>query len=511
MRVFGSVVDVRLTLVASSLALLLVTGCMVGPNYRTPETKMPDQWRQAATAGMAEGRANLQTWWTVFDDPTLTDLIQRSGVGNLGLQDAVYRVQQARAQRGIATGELFPTLGGNVDYTRASVSHVSRGNTSLSPVGLTNAGFDSTWEIDVFGGIRRNIESATAILQASVEQYRDVMVTLYAEIGLNYADVRTLQERLAFARDNVDRQRQTLDLVKSRFQNGLVPQLDVRQAESNLANSESQIPSFQAGMVQAIDRLSVLLGKEPACLQDELSRPGPIPKTSAQVTLDMPLDLLRQRPDVREAERTLAAASAQIGVTTADLYPHFSLSGTYAAAGTQAFGVSVWPWAWSFGPAMRWDIFDGVRNVYRVRAAQAVTGQSRALYEQTVLSAMNEVEDAIVGYAQEQIRRDALLRAVVAQREAVDLVQDLYKNGLTDFQNVLDTERFLFQQEDQLAVSEGLVTKDLISLYKALGGGWSPETPLVAPAFGQDGLTGQTNATGSAEAATQPASQPAKE
>jgi multidrug efflux system outer membrane protein len=513
------------------MGVIFLAGCMVGPNYKAPEPQMPDAWHEAVTKGLTEGRANLQTWWTVFGDPVLDGLIERTMQGNWQLKEAIYRVREARFERGIAVGSLYPAVSGNAFYDRSRVSanglqappdqptkaqqfadgvasgfasQAISGATGLplsitgpavglippptSPVGpdqtnLSSMGFDASWEIDVFGGIRRNIESADASWQVSVEQYRDLLVSLYAEVALNYMDVRTLQARLAYARENVDRQRRTLELVQNRFKNGLAPQLDVAQAESNLANSEAEIPSLEAGLVQAINRLGILLGQQPAYLHEELGKTAPIPVPPGTVAVGLPADLLRQRPDVRSAERQLASFNAQIGAATADLYPRFSLSGTFALQGTQVSNLgSIESRAWSFGPAMRWNIFDGVRNLYRVWAAEAITDQARARYEQTVLNALQDVENAMVAYKQEQIRRDALDRAVKASQQAVDLVKNLYQNGLTDFQNVLDTERSLFQQEDQLAFSEGQVTKNLVALYKALGGGWSPGVPDTQPA-----------------------------
>lgn len=509
------------------VSCLCLAGCMVGPNYRPPQPQVPDAWHEAATRGLSQGQSNLQAWWTVLEDPVLTRLIERAQLDNLQLKEAVSRIREARASRGIATGELYPAVEANASYQRARVSEnglqappdqprnaarfastAGRGLASgtiasatgiPSPItsaafglippptrgvtpdetNLSTAGFDASWEIDVFGGIRRNIEAADAGLQATTELYRDLLVTLCAEVALNYTEVRTLQARLEYARANVDRQRRSLELAQSRFTTGLSPKLDPVQAESNLATSEADIPALESSLVQTVNRLGVLLGQAPAYLHEELGKPGRIPLPPGDVAVGLPADLLRQRPDVRRAERELAAYTAQIGVATADLYPRFSLSGTFALQGTEVKNLgNLDSRAWSFGPAMRWNIFDGVRNLYRVRAAEAQTEQARARYEQTVLTALQDVENAMVAYKQEQVRRDALRRASKASEEAVALVRDLYQKQLTDFQNVLDTERSLFQQQDRLAYSEGQVTKNLISLYKALGGGWSPDAPL---------------------------------
>jgi len=367
-----------------------------------------------------------------------------------------------------AASTIVPGLGGLLP----PITH----NTAPDQMNLHAVGFDASWELDVFGGIRRSIESADAGLQATVEDYRDVLVSLYAEVALNYVEVRALQARLAYARSNVTAQQKTLQLTRDRLKAGIAPELDVAQAESNLANTESEIPSLEIALTQTINRLGVLMGEAPSALHDLLVQEAPIPVPPAKTAVGLPAELLRQRPDVRRAERELASATAQIGVATADLYPRFSLSGAFALEGTQVKDLGkIDSRAWSFGPSFRWNIFDGVRNIYRIQAAEAITKQAFIRYQQTVLIALEDVENAMVAYEKEQIRRDALIRAADASARSVKLVQTLYETGLTDFQNVLDSQRSLFQQQDRLAQSEGLVTANLIAVYKALGGGWDPE------------------------------------
>ncbi|UCD27721.1 MAG: efflux transporter outer membrane subunit [Planctomycetota bacterium] len=498
---------VHKSLLMAALAFCITLGCAVGPDYEPPETRMPDAWHQTMTKGLDEGKANIQTWWLLLNDPTLNSLIVRAGRGNLDLKVAVVRIFEARALRSIAAGELLPAVEGTGFYQRARVSEngllapppkgpsptQQLGSIALQRVtplagllppperhstpdqtNLHSLGFDASWEIDIFGGIRRSVESADADLQSAIEDYRDVLVSLYAEVALNYVDARALQARLAYARSNTDIQRKTLDLTRNRFEAGIAPELDVAQAESNLANTESEIPRLEVALTQTINRLGVLLGEYPSFLHDELSRAAPIPVPPPDVTVGLPAELLRQRPDVRRAERELASATAQIGVATADLYPRFSLSGTFALEGMQVKDLGKMDSrAWSFGPSFRWNIFDGVRNIYRIEAAEAITEQARLRYEQTVLDALQDVENSMVAFKMEQLRREALVRAVDATKRSVKYVQTLYETGLTDFQNVLDMQRSLFQQQDKLAESEGLVTVNLISLYKALGGGWS--------------------------------------
>ncbi|UCE87679.1 MAG: efflux transporter outer membrane subunit, partial [Deltaproteobacteria bacterium] len=336
--------------------------------------------------------------------------------------------------------------------------------------------------VDLFGRIRRSVESARASYEASIEDYRDVLVVLYAEVALQYVEIRTLQERIRLAEKNVELQGETLQLTRDRNAAGLVGDLDVRQAELNLATTEAFIPVLRTSLAEAIHRVGVLLGELPSTLYAEFADPARIPAPPEEIMIGLPTNLLRQRPDIRSAERALAAQTAKIGVATADLYPRLALLGTFEFQALRGHDlIKGSSGAYAYGPSIQWNIFDGGRIRNRIRAEDARTEGALALYENTVLRAFEEVENAIVSYVQESDRRDALARSVVAAREAVELVDTLYRTGLTDFQNVLDTQRSLFAQEDELARSEGFVTQGLIRIYKALGGGWSPPTPTPTP------------------------------
>ena len=464
-------------------ALLLLQGCMVGPDYVPPDTEMPDRWSQELSEGLREGDADLRTWWTTLDDPTLDRLIERATAGNLDIKQAVARIRQARAQFGIATGEIAPSVDaeGQVQTSRIS-NNVSEG--TAPPQSRTDTfyslGLDASWEIDLWGRIRRNIESADASIGAQIEDYRDVLVVLYAEIADTYVQIRTLQARIVSALGNVRTQQGALDLTINRNRAGLAPDLDVRQAELNLATTQAFVPTLRAALAQSVNRLAVLLGEFPNEVQAELEQSAPIPSPPAEVVLGLPTELLRQRPDIRAAERQLAAQTAQIGVATADLYPSLSLSGAFAFESFSSSDLFQWKSrAFQFGPTVRWNIFDAGRIRNNIVLQDALTEEILASYEQTVLSAVEEVETAMAAYVQEVQRREALQRSVTAARASVSLVDTLYRSGLTDFQNVLDTQRSQFTQEDALAESRGLVTQDLIQLYQALGGGWGP-----APAEG---------------------------
>ncbi len=462
------------------LCVLWTASCMVGPDYRQPTMEMPDAWHQELTRGLTQGEANLRTWWTTLGDPMLDSLIERAGAANLDVREAVGRVLEARARRGISGSDRYPDVDGTGAVQRSRVSKEvstgvpppqSRVDTSYS------SGFDSFWELDLWGRVTRSIEASDASLQASIEDYRDVLVVLYADVATTYVDVRTFQERIRYAEQNVETQRGSLKLTIDRRDAGIGSDLDVAQARQNLSSTEAFIPGLRIGLAASIHRLGVLLGQEPTALYAELAPEGEIPVPPTEVVIGVPTELMRQRPDIRSAERQLAAATSEIGIATADLYPAFSLVGSFTF---ESFASGDWltsrARAYGFGPSLRWNLFDGGRVRNQIRVEDAQTEQLLASYEETVLFALQEVEDSMVAFVEEQERREALQRSVDASRDAVRLVKILYKTGLTDFQNVLDTERTQFDQEDQLAESEGTVTNDLIRLYKALGGGWSPST-----------------------------------
>ncbi len=456
---------------------------MVGPDYVKPESPMPDgapapdAWHTAATAGMAEGNAPLQTWWSVFNDPTLNGLMGRAGAQNLDISQALARIQEARAFIGVVSGNRLPVIDitGQVPVANTGDAAVPE----LFPVDTTvlmSVGVGASWEIDVFGRVARGIESAVAGYDAAIEDYRDVMVSLYAEVAFGYVEVRALQDRIRFAMSNIESQRDSLQLTRDRFAAGLTSRLDVAQAEQNLYDSEATIPPLEQGLQFALNRLALLLALPPGSLDEELGVEANIPIPPDEVAVGIPIDLMRQRPDIRRAERILASQTAQIGVATADLYPSFSLSGALTfdvgnIGDTTGFG-------WNFLPGFRWNLFDRERIHNRVRVEEAVTEQAFLAYEQTMLGALEDVENSMIAYAKEQERRAHLTTAVDASSRAVELVRTQYLAGLTNFQNLLDTQRSLLTLQDQLAASEGIVVQNLISLYRALGGGWDPTLPV---------------------------------
>jgi multidrug efflux system outer membrane protein len=459
---------------------IFLQGCTtVGPDYKLPEIIMPDAWHQAAIKGLSDGTASFQTWWTHFNDPALTSLIERSTTGNLDLKEAIARMQEARARLGISTGERYPDLNSSGDAIKLKTSEsfsVSTTQKSRNDEFL-KVGLDATWELDLWGRISRLIESGEASLAASVEAFRDVLVVLYAEVAKTYVNVRTLQKRLHFAKSNVKIQRDTLKLTEDQFKAGIISELDVQQAQLNLSRTESTIPTIESQIVQSINRLSVLLGNHPGTLYEELIQSAPIPKQSEKVMVGVPTDILRQRPDIRQAERELAAQTARIGVATAELYPRLTISGAFNFASLDLKDLFEWrSRTWNIGPSFTWNLFDGGRVHNQIKAEQALTDQALARYEKAVLTALEDVENAMVAYIKEDERRAFLEQSVSAAESSVRIVEQQYKLGITDFQNLLDMQRSLFVLQDELAASEGQVTQELIRFYKAMGGGWPPES-----------------------------------
>ncbi len=462
--------------------LLASQGCTVGPDYEPPVSPMPDVWQSAVEAELSQEAPSIESWWDVFGDSTLTELIRRAEFQSLSLRAAVARVQEARAFRGVATGNRLPDvfLGGS--YTRTKLSEngiqgVSAPDPSAlsDPINLWSTSLDASWEIDVWGRIRRQVEAATAGLEASIEDYRDVLVILYADVAANYVDARSLQARIALAEANAAAQRESLQLTRDRFDSGLTSALDVAQAESNLATTEAQIPALRSVLAAVRNRLSVLLGEAPGAVDALLADSAGIPATPGDVLTGVPVDLLRRRPDVRRAERLLAAQTAQIGVATADLYPRFSLSAFLGLEAIDLSNLAKGPsLTWGIIPGFSWNVFSGGKVQNNIRVEEARAEQALVAYEQSVLFAMEDVENAAMAFVEERTRLARLQEAVDASQRSVDLVRTQYLSGLTKFQNLLDTQRSLFQQQDQLASSQGQVVLNLIALNRALGGGWAP-------------------------------------
>ncbi len=470
---------IRVPWVAIGLA---TTSCAVGPRYSPPKPPLPSSWSEPAPAAGPRDDS-LGEWWSSFQDPTLDHLVSRAIAGSLDLKLAAARVREARAARGIAASAALPqvTAGGAYARSRRSeaVPPFDAPSSAGSPFGpreqnAFELGFDASWEIDVFGGVRRDKEAALADVQAGQEAQRDVLVTLLAEVARTYVELRGTQRQLEILDDTLRSQRDTLGLVRTRFAAGLATGLDVSRAEGLLATTTAHRPALERHARETVHRLGVLLGREPAALLAELDEPRPIPAAPPEVPGSLPSELLARRPDLRRAERELAAATARVGVARADLFPRFSIVGGFGRLSRDASDLdSGKSQFWSFVPGFRWPILSGGRIRANIRVQNARQEQALLRFEKAVLAALEEVENALVAHARERLRQDALREAVAAERTALELATHRYTGGLESFLSVLDAQRAVFAAEDHLAQSETNGALTLIAVYKALGGGWS--------------------------------------
>lgn len=468
------------------VAIAILSGCAVGPDYHASAISAPDAWRSVLGGGLNNTPTNpvqLATWWNTLNDPLLAQLTQRAAANNLDFKQAQARLREARARRGASEAERFPTVAVQAGANRSrSSGEMGSGGSRTSE--MLSTGFDANWELDIFGGKRRAVEAAEASLDAAQEDLRDVLVSLLAEVALNYVEVRSYQARIAIAKSNLDTQRETWQIARWRREAGLTTQLDEDQAKRNLEQTRAQLPTLLTGLEQVKNRLGVLLGQQPGILV-ELETVAAIPISPPEVAVGIPADILRQRPDIRRAERQLAAASAQVGVATAARYPNFSLTGTLglqalSAAKLLQSGAGVF----TLGSNAAWTLFDAGRVRQNIEIQNALQEQALIRYEAAVLGALRDVENALTAYAEEQSRRQALNDAVHAAQSAAGLAGNQYVAGLIDFLAVLDTQRALLSLQDQLIQSEAAITSNLARLYKALGGGWitlAPDHPAVAP------------------------------
>lgn len=463
----------------AAILIVLLAGCApVGPEYQAPRTAMPAQWQGGAGSTVAQTDPPAAAWWTLFNDPQLHSLVARSEAANHTLEKAAARVREARAQRTIAAATV--SAGGSATASHSRRSENSSSENSSSSGGtqdLFQVGFDAGWELDIFGGVRRSVEAADASLEASYEEYRDVQVSLQAEVARNYLELRGSQKRLATTRKNIITQEKTVAMVRGRFEMGLGNELDLVQAKTQLALLKAQVPPLETAGRQAMHQLAILAGRNPADLIAELSTVATFPRVPGEIPTTLPSELLRQRPDIRAAERRLAASTAGIGVATADLFPKFSLS---ALLGLQSTGLSDLIAGssryWSVGPVLNFHLFDQGKRRAAIEIREAQRDGALADYEQSVLTAIGEVEDGLVAFSREQETLLFLSEAVTSSKKAMMMSKGLFESGLTDFLNVLESERALYLSEDQLVQSEQRLALSLVALYKALGGGWNSET-----------------------------------
>ena len=475
---------------APPLALAMVlsvagTGCAVGPNYKRPQVAVPSQWTVAAARGTSTKPIEKDEWWSSFQDPELNSLIERAIAQNLDLELVLDRVDEARAARGIVRSGYFPSMDASASATRNRqrvIAPVSQNSVNIVPVESNNfqGALGASWELDVFGGIRRGVQAASADVGAAEENLRDVRVILFGDVGRVYAQLRGFQRRLEIANKNIKTQQDTLDLTRTRAKAGLATELDVSRAAAQLEATKAVVPTLLSGIDISIHRLSILLGEEPGALRSELENASPIPAAAPDVEVGLPSDLLKRRADIRRSEAQLVAATARIGEAKADLFPHFVLTGAAGRQASQLHDITLGAGNFfSVGPGISLPLFTGGRVRSNIAVQDARQREALISYRSSVLNALEEVQNALVNYAQEQERRDRLNEAAQQSQLAVDLATEQYKAGLTDFLAVLDAQRELYADEDQAVQSQTSVATNVIALYRALGGGWNVG-PVVA-------------------------------
>ena len=494
-------------------ALALLSACTVGPDFAHPAPWWnPTSWRgtgqnsaQAVSQPVAEPVD--PRWWTLFNDLTLTGLEQRLAEANLDVRVASLRLAEARASVGVAQAAALPSVNGNSSYTRQQLSRkgalslVNSGtaasqangasqpqngaevpNTGIfQPFDLFQYGFDASWEADIWGRVRRSVESAQASADAGEDARRDTLLTAAAELARDYIQLRGVQRNLDITRQNLDIAQQSLNLTRERAEGGLGTDLDVATAAAQVDTTSAQLPTLEAQQAQLINAVGQLLGEKPAALTADLADPKAIPPVPPRVPVGLPSELARRRPDIRRAEAQLHAATADVGVAVGDFYPRFSLSGSAAIQGLQFSNLGDLGHAFTYavGPSISVPIFEGGRLTRMLELRQAQQQEAVVTYQRTVLGALHEVDNALTAYQAEQRRRDQLQQAVAQNRRALALARDRYTQGVIDFLQVLDVQRSLLAAEQQLTDSTTTVSTDLVQIYKALGGGW--ETDFPAP------------------------------
>ncbi len=463
------------------LILTLLGGCaLVGPDHRAPTTEVSAAFANASQAGQSTEPVNTR-WWQGFKDADLDRLVELAVGRNHDLRIAGARLREARALWDETAFDRYPTVTAGASYSnqRRSTAALQGFRGVEREREIFNAGFDAFWEIDFFGRVRRSVEARSAEAEAAEASLHDVLVSLLAEVARNYFELRGAQNQLAVARRNADNQRQTLDLTVALLEGGRGTTLDTARARAQLDATLSSIPPLEASIRRAMHRLAVLTGNPPTTLVTTLEQPAPLPVAPTLVALGRPEDLLRRRPDIRVAERDLAAATARIGVASADLFPRVTFVGSVALEARTFTGLGdSGSDAYSFGPSIRWAAFDLGRVRARIRQADARAEASLAEYELTVLRALEETENALVELGRQQARRGYLKTASDASEEAAGLARQRYEEGAADFLTVLDAERTLLEAQDRLAASETATATSLVALYKALGGGWEMSRPV---------------------------------
>ncbi len=497
----------KCSVVLASIGLL--AACTLGPDFASPETTTPttlftERPQPLATPSRAISDPIDLVWWKMFDDPQLSLLVERVASSNLDVRLAAIRIDQSRAERGIVASAQFPTINGNASYVRQQASN--RGvftKLGKNAVGATAAngtpggagaitgvqiepfdayqyGLDASWELDLWGRVRRAVESSDASVVASEEAMRGALLSRLAEVARDYIELRGAQLRLQIARDNLKTAKQSQDIVAQRAAGGLTTDLDVANAAAQVSTVAAEIPRIEQEEAHLMNALGLLLGEPPQALRSELATPKPIPPVPPKVPVGFPSELARRRPDIRQADANLHSATADIGVAEANFYPSLTLNGS---VGIQSLKVqSLWNWnaeQYALGPTLNMPIFEGGRLKAQLELRKAQQREAAVKYQQTVLTAWTEVDDALTAYEAEQRRREQLIEAVKYNRRALALAQSRYKEGVSDFIEVLDAQRSQLATEQLLAISTANVSGNLVALYKALGGGWETDFPVA--------------------------------
>ncbi len=491
----------------SAVALMLLTGCTVGPNYESPSPWSPASWFRTTRTENPSAKVSLPLaepvdveWWNVLHDPQLTALMRRVANSNFDVRTADLRLAESRAQRGVAYADTFPTLNGNGSYTReelskkgviglvggSSSSMATQSNglggrqggvpNSFGGIGafdLFQAGFDASWELDLWGKVRRQVESASAAVEASIEARHNTLLTSLAELARNYVQLRGLQESERIVRSNLSTAEQAVRLTDQRVRGGLATDLDLANARAQAEATAANLPQIEAQELQAINAISLLLGEAPGAMAAELETQKPLPPVPPTVPIGLPSELARRRPDIRQADAQLHSATADIGVAEANFYPSVTLSGSVALQATQFSRVfDINALTYGAGPSITIPIFEGGRLTGTLELRKALAKEAALNYQKTVLQAFHDVDNALIAYRTDQLRRDRLAAQATQSRRAYQIATERYKNGLSDFLEVLTAQRTLLQAEQDLASATTTVSTDLIMLYKALGGGW---------------------------------------
>lgn len=464
------------------LAILVVSGCTkVGPDYIQPtfENDIKFEVADGQFFGLVPQKADISQWWQVFNDATLNLIINEAVTNNLDLKMALARIEESRAQLGITVADRFPTVnsGASVSHGQQSEALTGASRNSSTQYGVS---VDASWEVDLWGRVRRNVEASKSEYQASQEEQNDLLVSICAEVARTYFTIRTLQYRVVITQENLESQKEIVKLVQDRRAAGLSSGMEEDQSIRVYASSQTLLPALRTELIHNINALSVLLGKSPGYVNNQLLSFRVVPVPPDNVAIDIVADRIRLRPDVRRAERQLAAQTARVGIATAELYPALTLSGSLGVGSLSVSDLfSSGAGQYSMGPSVLFNLFDRQRIQQQIKVHDARTIQALHHYQSTVLNAVKDVENALFAYHEQQLQLHALNNAKVAALSVMDKSQDLYRSGLINFQVVLDAERSLLEMENNYASGRGNTSILLVGLYRALAGGWDMDKTAV--------------------------------